>query len=127
MALDRGRAAWPVRRGDISAEPPGLRRRAEMRNAWLAALVGFLLTGPTVQAYVEAPHTLGQCCKDSTNVVLVELTKINKEKGLLIYKKVQDLKGKHPQDEIKHNIGTRGFHPREWQNVMNWAEVGKRA
>jgi hypothetical protein len=40
---------------------------------------------------------------------------------------VQDLKGTHNEQEIKHNIGKRGFHPREWQNVMGWAEVGKKA
>src|SRR5262249_11934067 len=47
--------------------------------------------------------------------------------GLIVFKKVQDLKGKHPEQEIKHNIGKRGFHPREWQNVMGWAEPGKKA
>ncbi|HXG09881.1 MAG TPA: YdjY domain-containing protein [Gemmataceae bacterium] len=77
--------------------------------------------------YVEAPHTLGRCIQDSTNVVLIEVDRVNTEKGLIIFKKVEDLKGKHPEQEIKHNIGKRGFHPREWQNVMAWAEPGKRA
>jgi hypothetical protein len=53
--------------------------------------------------------------------------KVNKEKNLIIYRKVQDLKGQHPQQEIKHNIGQRGRHPREWQTVMAWAEAGKTA
>jgi hypothetical protein len=78
-------------------------------------------------AYVEAPYSLGQVCHESTNVVLVEIAKVNKEKNLIVYKKVQDLKGKHPQEEIKHNIGRRGYHEREWKNVMAWAEVGKKA
>jgi hypothetical protein len=79
------------------------------------------------RAYIEAPHTLGKCVQDSSNVVLMELTKVNKEKNLLVFKKVADIKGKHPTEEIKHNIGQRGFHAREWQTVMAWAEVGKRA
>lgn len=79
------------------------------------------------RAYVEVPHTLGRVCSESTHIVLMEVTKVNKEKNLVIYKKVTDLKGKHPKDEIKHNIGNRGFHPREWQNIMQWAEPGKRA
>src|SRR5262249_27497304 len=50
-----------------------------------------------------------------------------KEKNLILFKKVQDLKGNHPQDVIKHNIGQRGKHEREWKSVMAWAEVGKKA
>ncbi|HEX3147452.1 MAG TPA: YdjY domain-containing protein [Gemmataceae bacterium] len=79
------------------------------------------------QAYIEAPHSLGKCVHESTNVVLIELTKINTDKGLLIFKKVADIKGKSTAAEIKHNIGKRGFHEREWKNVMAWAEVGKKA
>ncbi|HKA05646.1 MAG TPA: YdjY domain-containing protein [Gemmataceae bacterium] len=81
----------------------------------------------TSHAYIEAPHTLGRCIHESTNVVLVELTKVNTEKNLLIYKKIADIKGKYPAGEIKHNIGNRGFHEREWKGVMAWAQVGKRA
>jgi hypothetical protein len=92
----------------------------------LSAVCLSLGTGPS-WAYVESPHTLGRCCKESTNVMLLEVTRINKEKGLIIFKKVRDLKGKDPAQEFKHNIGKRGFHPREWQNVMAWAEVGKKA
>src|SRR5262249_14868218 len=28
---------------------------------------------------------------------------------------------------VKHNIGRGGFHPREWQYCMDWAEPGKMA
>jgi hypothetical protein len=92
---------------------------------WFAALLS-LSTGQG-QAYVEAPYSLGRVLSESTHAVLVEVTRVNKEKGLVIYKKVQDIKGKHPTAEIKHNIGKRGFHPREAQNIMDWAEPGKRA
>lgn len=98
-----------------------------MRCRCLVALVGVFVVVSTAPAYVEVPHSLGQCVKESTTIVLVEVTKVEKTKNLIIYKKVQDLKGKHPKDEIKHNIGQRGFHAREWQNVMAWAEVGKKA
>jgi hypothetical protein len=81
----------------------------------------------SVHAYIEAPYSLGQVCNESTNIVLVEVAKVNKDKNLIIFKKVQDIKGKHPQQEIKHNIGQNGKHEREWKNVMAWAEVGKRA
>src|SRR5437588_3453782 len=78
-------------------------------------------------AYVEAPHSLGTICTQSTNIMVCTVEKVDKEKNLIIYKKVEDLKGKHPTDVIKHNIGRGGFNPREWQYPMEWAEVGKTA
>jgi hypothetical protein len=96
----------------------------------LALLAGALFLSwssrPTY-AYVEAPHSLGTVVQLSTNVVLVKVEKVDKTNNLIIYRKVRDLKGKHPTDVIKHNIGRGGFHPREWQYPMAWAEVGKTA
>ncbi len=97
------------------------------RTAPLAAALALLAAVPAARAYVEVPYTLGRVCQESTHILLVEVVKVNKEKGLIIFKKVEDIKGKHPKDEIKHNIGQRGYHAREWQNVMAWAEAGKRA
>src|SRR5262249_61789873 len=59
--------------------------------------------------------------------MVVRVEKVDKEKNLIIYRKVRDLKGVHPTDVIKHNIGRGGFNPREWQYPMEWAEVGKTA
>jgi hypothetical protein len=97
-----------------------LRRFLMLAVVWLAAAAA-------ARAYVEAPHSLGQVCKESTNIVLMEVTKVDKTKNLIVFKKLEDLKGKHPADTIKHNIGQRGFAPREWQNIMKWAEEGKKA
>src|SRR5262245_65490462 len=76
-------------------------------------------------AYVEAPQSLGSVVQQSTNILVCVVEKVDKEKNLIVYRKVEDLKGKHPTDVIKHNIGKNGFHPREWQYTMEWAEVGK--
>src|SRR5690348_6775550 len=96
----------------------------------LAVVAGCFLvswgTHPTY-AYVEAPHSLGTVVQLSTNVMVLRVEKVDKEKNLIIYRKVQDLKGKHPTDVIKHNIGRGGFNPREWQYPMEWAEAGKTA
>src|SRR5262245_26601182 len=78
-------------------------------------------------AYVEAAHSLGAVIQLSTNVLLVKVEKVDKQNNQIIYRKVQDIKGKHPTDIIKHNIGRGGFHPREWQYPMEWAEAGKTA
>lgn len=97
-----------------------------MRYVLMGAIV-LVCAVPGTQAYIEVPHTLGRCVQESTTIVVMEVEKVSQEKGLIIFKKLLDLKGKHPQQQIKHNIGKRGFHPREWQNVMAWAEPGKKA
>src|SRR5207244_979952 len=70
------------------------------------------------QAYVEIPYALGRLIAESTNIVLVRMEKVDKERNLIVYRKVADIKGTHPGDVIKHSIGHGGFHPREWQFVM---------
>ncbi|MCS6898117.1 MAG: YdjY domain-containing protein [Nitrospira sp.] len=98
-----------------------------MRRVPLLLFIAALVPSAPTLAYIEAPHSLGRCIHESSNIVLMEVTRVNVEKNLIIFRKVQDIKGKHPTDEIKHNIGKRGFHEREWKNVMAWAQVGKRA
>lgn len=104
-----------------------------MRSFWLVglailvvAVVVLFCTTPS-PAYIEAPHSFGQVVAQSTNIVVMRVEKVDKEKNLIIYRKVEDLKGKHPQEEIKHNIGKAGFHPREWQYSMAAAEIGRTA
>ncbi len=87
----------------------------------------FLCHNRPVQAYVEAPHSLGQVISLSSNIMVVRVEQVDKTKNLIVYRKVRDLKGKHPTDIIRHNIGRGGFNPREWQYTMEWAEVGKTA
>jgi hypothetical protein len=96
----------------------------------LAALAGVALVGallPPASAYVEAPHSLGQVITLSTNVMVLRVEKVDRQKNLIIYRKVRDLKGTHPTDVVKHNIGQNGYNAREWQYAMEWAEVGKTA
>lgn len=101
------------------------------RPCWLVAGLFLLVLGLVLNsvrrssAYVEAAMSLGSVVSQSTNIVLVQVEKVDREKNLIIYRKVRDLKGKHPTDLIKHNIGRGGFHPREWQYPMSWAEPGK--
>lgn len=78
-------------------------------------------------AYVEAPMSLGAIVQQSTNIVLMRVESVDKEKNLILYRKVRDIKGKHPLDSIKHNIGKGGLRPNEWKPQMDWAEPGKTA
>ena len=104
-----------------------------MKRSWLysvsvAAVVCGMLCHyftSTAQAYVEAAMSLGAIVAQSTNIVLMRVEAVDKEKNLIIYRKVLDIKGKHPQDVIKHNIGRGGLRPNEWKPQMDWAEPGK--
>jgi hypothetical protein len=78
-------------------------------------------------AYIAVPYTLGKICSDATNIVMVRVEKVDRTKNLIIYRKVRDIKGKHPTEQIKHNIGKNGFFPREYEFVMADVEVGRAA
>ena len=92
--------------------------------AWLVAVV---CCGGVAWGYIAAPHSLGRICKESTNIVVMQVERVDRAKNLIIYRKVKDLKGNHPQEQIRHNIGQKGSHEREWQTVMAWAKEGRRA
>jgi HEAT repeat protein len=59
----------------------------------------------------------------STRVVLLQVDRVSREKRIIIYRKVADLKGKDSDDVVKHKL-TDGYHPREWRTVLDWAEPG---
>lgn len=92
----------------------------------LVALVALLAVAPAF-AYVEAPMSFGALVQQSTVVCTMVVEKVDKNNQLIVYRKVADVKGKMEQTTIKHNIGKNGLRPGEWQEIMNWAEVGKTA
>src|SRR5688572_20861051 len=96
-------------------------------SRWMAVLALLCVVAPPARAYVEVAHSFGQVVALSSNIMLVRVESVDKEKNLIIYKKVKDLKGTYNGDTIKHSIGRAGFHPREWQYPMEWAEAGKTA
>lgn len=98
-----------------------------MRTLFALSLAAISLIPTRSSAYVEAPMSLGSVLAQSTNVVLMTITKVDKQQNLIIYQKVQDIKGKHNQEVIKHNIGRGGLRAGEWEEIMKWAEVGKKA
>jgi HEAT repeat protein len=107
------------------------------------ALLGGLLAAawpPTAGAYITAPvPTLGELC-GSTYITLVQVEKFSKEKGVIIYRKVRDLKGTYPRDQIRHAFDLKNtpLHQGpgdvpvrpddvDWRYALDWAEVGKTA
>ena len=55
----------------------------------------FLLASPReAGAYVEVPMSLGDVIRQSTHIVQMQVTKVDREKNLIIFTKLQDIKGK---------------------------------
>ena len=102
------------------------RCRRPQAAAWAVAALTVAVLCAAAQGYVEAPYTLGRLMAESQYILVVRVEKIDRDKNLIVYRKVRDIKGKYT-GEAKHSIGTGGFHPREWQTVMAWATVGKTA
>jgi len=103
--------------------------------------IGLLVVCTTsAGAYITHPvQTLGQLC-NSTYITVVRVEKVSKEKGVIIYRKVQDLKGKYPRDTIRHvfdlkntpqhkGSGDVPVRPdeKDWKHAIQWAEAGKTA
>ena len=84
----------------------------------------FLIPAMPVQAYVEAPMTIGAVIAQSTTICMMTVTKVDKTQNMVIFQKVKDIKGKHNQDVIKH-IFKQELRPGEIKEIMNWAEPGK--
>src|SRR5262245_56524597 len=97
-----------------------------MRRLPICLVLAVLATASPSWGYIEIPYTLGRVVNESSNIVLMKVEKVNKERRLIYYKKVADIKGKHNGEAIKHII-TDGFHGREPKFIMDWAEPGKTA
>jgi hypothetical protein len=103
-------------------------------------LLGVCSTG-TARAYITFPvPTLGAAVSDSTYVTVIKVEKVSREKGMIIYSKIRDLKGKYPKDRIKHAFDLKntpahkgpGDVPvrpdeKDWKYALEWAEAGKTA
>lgn len=100
-----------------------------MSRIRLAAAAGavILLAAQSGWAHIQVSYSLARIISDSSNVLLMNVEKVDREKNLIVYRKVRDIKGTHPGDVIKHDIGQRGYSAIEWRNVMQSVEVGRPA
>jgi HEAT repeat protein len=93
------------------------------KRSWLL-LLALALPATPARAYVDAAPTLRTVIEESTNIVVLRVDKVSREKRVIIYTKVADLKGTQPDGPVKHLI-TDGFHPREPKLILDWAEPGR--
>ena len=81
---------------------------------------------PVARAYIDVCPTLGRIIMESREIALVEVEKAHREKRIVIYKKVEDLRGHFPDGPIRHQL-TDGHPPREPRHILDWASPGQRA
>jgi HEAT repeat protein len=91
------------------------------RFLWAALIV--LGTPIPGRAFLDYSPTLGRVIKDAPYIKVLQVDQVSREKLVVTYKKVADLKGKDPATEVKHKL-TDGFHPRQPRTILDWAEPG---
>jgi hypothetical protein len=98
-----------------------------MKKFLLAAVAGLLWASPA-PAYIDhfGLYTLRAVIDQSPDVAILRVEKVSREKGVIIFSKVADLKGKFPDGECKQQI-SEGFRAREPRLILNWAEPGRTA
>ena len=89
----------------------------------LAVLVCF--PAPSAWGYIDIAYSLGRIIHESRFIMVLRVQQVDRQKNLIVFSKVRDIKGKHPGDTVKHNIGNFGLDPQESKDIMAWAGVGK--
>ena len=87
----------------------------------LYLLLAFVGAPTTSFAYIDSTPTLGKLIADSDHIVVLQVERVSREKQVIIYNKIADLKGKDAPALVKHKI-TNGFHPRQSRAILDWAE-----
>jgi HEAT repeat protein len=59
----------------------------------------------------------------ATHIVVLRVDKVSREKQVIVFARVADLKGADWPEVVKHQL-TDGFHPRQARTVLDWAEPG---
>ncbi len=76
------------------------------------------------RAYVDITPSIANVIKEAQHITVIRVEKVSQEKQVIVFKKVEDLKGNLPDETLRHRIA-EGFHPREPRLVLEWAEPGK--
>ena len=91
--------------------------------------MGFLVfVHASGHAYIDAyrPETLGAVCQRANTITIVKIEKLSKEKGVIVYRKVKDLKGACPREVFREFLSS-AHESQERERYLKWAEEGKLA
>jgi hypothetical protein len=92
----------------------------------LLAVVILLAAASPSWAYIEAPMTLADVINQSAQITILRVVRVDKPKNLIVYEKVEDIKGKFPTPTARH-VCTGQLREGEIKTVLDWAEPGKLA
>src|SRR2546423_327222 len=92
----------------------------------ILAVVFCLVSVAGAPAYVDLAPTLGRIVRESQTITVVEVDRFAREKGVVVLKKVKDLKGESPDGTIKHEL-VRQNETAVDRVIHEWAEPGRRA
>lgn len=73
---------------------------------------------------VHRPETLGALCGRAQSISVFRVTRFNKEKGVIFFEKVKDLKGKFPRDTLRQVVGAANSEA-ERKRLADWMEEGR--
>jgi HEAT repeat protein len=79
----------------------------------------------SARAYVDTAPTLARLVNETKTITLVEVDRFSAEKGVVVLKKVRDLKGETGSGTLKHLL-LRANESVVERSVMEWAEPGRR-
>src|SRR5580704_6042558 len=82
-----------------------MRRNRLFLSGLAVALLGLLMLGEPQpsRAYIGGPPlSLGMMCYWSTHVAIARIDALDRDKGVVIFRKVRDVKGKWPADVFRH-------------------------
>jgi HEAT repeat protein len=95
-----------------------------MKTRLTLIFCALLLFAPRSLAYIDICPTLGRIILESSDIALVQVDKTHRDKRIVIFKKLADLKGQIPDGPIKHQL-TDGHPPREPRHILDWAAPGQ--
>lgn len=116
-----------------------LGRRTLVRGALALAL---LLSAFPAHGFIRVRYSLGRIASESSTITVVRIAEIQSANNVITFRKVRDIRGKHPSETLRQIIGRNGeFNyqgkgasstfigesARDWRDIMEWAQVGKEA
>jgi Protein of unknown function (DUF1549)/Protein of unknown function (DUF1553) len=90
----------------------------------LAACVLLACPGPATAYIKTPPQTLGSICLEPDHICVLRVEKASAENGVILFKHVEQLKGRHDGSVVKHVVRPDAKGARI---ILDWAAEGKKA
>jgi HEAT repeat protein len=98
---------------------------ASKRSLVIAVALTLLFPLARSQAYVDLAPTLARVIRESQKIAVAEVDRFSRDKGIIILKKVRDLKGETTAEPIRHQV-VKADESAVDGKILDWAEPGRR-